>query len=204
MLVVHPTKTHVHTIILLHGLGSNANDYYTKTFELFNTKYVKLIYLQAPVRYITCYESRMRAWHDYYTDNSQQALEDEINLQELREFRNKVHALIYKENIDYKNIFLWGESQGACCSLDIGLSFPHTLGAIYSSFGYLYSHTDIVSRPPIYAFHGSKDTIIPFALMKNSWRNLSVTIEYAAVQHTVPTAKEHKFMTSFINKYLKH
>lgn len=193
---------HVKTVIFVHGLGSNAQSVTEHWLYLFDRSTTKLIFLQAPVRYVTCYGQRMRSWHDYYTDNSECNEEDMRNETDLANTRDYIHGIIEKERVSPDCIFLWGQSQGACCALDAALSFKQKIGGIFMSFGMLYSTTIQLSTPPIYAFHGENDTIIPYKLFKKSMKNIQYVEGTASVEHTVWTLQEEAFLRKFIRKFI--
>ena len=193
MKIVNPSDVHKFTVILLHGLGSNSSSVFNDWGHLFNNN-SKLIFLQAPVKFVTCYQSKMRSWHDYFTDNSKKLEEDLIDNEDLNRTREYIHRIIEMEKVPYDSIFLWGQSQGACCAIDAALSFKCEIGGVFMSFGMLYSITPIRSRSPIFAFHGTKDSIIPYALFKKSMRRINFTENISPVEHTEWTLNEEQFL----------
>ena len=201
--IVFDASDHTHTVIFLHGLNATAKTMIHKNYHYFFPAYTKMIFLQAPKTFVTCYGTKMRSWHDYYTDLSDKEQEDEINWDDIYKLRAYVHTIMNNEVIDYNNIYLFGESQGACCALDIALSFQHKIGGVYSSFGYLYSKCPIVTEQNIYAFHGTLDTIIPFNLMKTSFQriaNLKPLIQTEKVEHTVASKTESRFIKNILSQ----
>jgi len=157
------------SVIWLHGLGADGNDFVPIASELPlpKTLDIRFIFPHAPVRPVTCnggYE--MRAWYDIYS------LEkfDHEDEQGLLASQQIVNALIEKEiqrGIPVERIVLMGFSQGGAVALFTGLRHTHALAGIGALSTYLPLHKTPVEqysdqRPPIFMAHGQHDPVVKY------------------------------------------
>lgn len=205
MLRVEPLARHTHTIFALHGLGSNASAMRDKFGPILEASSgARVVYLQAPVAYVTCYRRRMRSWHDYFTDRAGLDVEDEVDGGDLARVADRIHRLVDAEPVPPAAIALFGESQGAGVALYAGLAYHARLGAVLSSFGYLHSRTPLVSAPPVRAFYGERDAIIAPALVRASFRaaGVAVVARHADVEHCVESDEERAWLATALAELL--
>jgi phospholipase/carboxylesterase len=160
------------SIIVLHGLGADGNDFVPICNELNLSAVggVRFIFPHAPERPVTINGGyRMRAWYDIMgTDLVRR--EDEAGL---RESQALVAALIDAERargIPASRIVLMGFSQGCAMSLMAGLRYPERLAGLVGLSGYLPlaaltaaerhgANADV----PIFLAHGRNDPVVPIA-----------------------------------------
>jgi phospholipase/carboxylesterase len=161
----HPTAT----IIILHGLGADGNDFVpvAEELDLDALGPVRFLFPHAPVMPVTINGGyRMRAWYDIL-GSEQQGVQDERGL---RRSRDLVEALIAREKergIPAARIVLAGFSQGCAMALLTGLRHGERLAGIAGLSGYLpIAETTAAERAaanqgtPIFLAHGTHDEMI--------------------------------------------
>ena len=157
------------TILILHGLGADGNDFLpvAEELQLDQVGPVRFLFPHAPVMPVTINNGyRMRAWYDI-TSFDAGAPQDESGL---RRSQALVEALIAREKergIAAGRIVLAGFSQGCAMALLTGLRHPEQLAAIVGLSGYLpiADKTAAESSPanqdtPIFLAHGTHDEVV--------------------------------------------
>jgi phospholipase/carboxylesterase len=158
------------TIIVLHGLGADGNDFVpiARELDLAAVGPVRFIFPHAPIQPVTINGGmRMRAWYDILgTDLVRR--EDEAGL---RASQALVEALIEAEvarGMPASRIVLMGFSQGCAMTLLTGLRHAGRLAGLVGLSGYLplATHTaaersEANRNVPIFLAHGSFDGIVP-------------------------------------------
>jgi phospholipase/carboxylesterase len=157
------------TILILHGLGADGNDFVpvAEELQLDSIGPVRFIFPHAPVMPVTINNGyRMRAWYDIlgFDIGAQQ---DE---QGLRRSQALVEALLAREHergIPPERIVLAGFSQGCAMALLTGLRQPQRLAGIAGLSGYLplADKTAAERHPanqqtPIFLAHGTHDEVV--------------------------------------------
>lgn len=185
-----------HTILWMHGLGADGNDFVPiiQALELPAETTTRFIFPHAPKQSVSINAGLvMRAWYDI-KDISINRLEDEAGI---RRSQQAVAAMIERENqrgIPSSNIVLAGFSQGGVMALQVGLRYPSQLAGIIALSGYLpLAHTltkeahPANASTPIFMAHGSNDPIIPVRLAEVSRQQL-VEAGYPVEWHKYPMA----------------
>jgi phospholipase/carboxylesterase len=162
----------VTSIIVLHGLGADGNDFVpiAQELDLSAVGPVRYVFPHAPVRPVTVNGGyKMRAWYDILGVDLVRR-EDEAGL---RESQAQVEALIAREverGIPSERIVLMGFSQGCAVTLMTGLRHATTLAGLVGLSGYLplLDKTAAERHPanaatPIFMAHGLQDPIVPLA-----------------------------------------
>ncbi len=158
------------SLIVLHGLGADGNDFVpvAEQLDLEALGPMRFIFPHAPVRPVTINGGyRMRAWYDILgTDLVKR--EDEAGL---RESQAEIDALITRERtrgVAAARIVLMGFSQGCAMALLTGLRHAERLGGVIGLSGYLpLADTTAAERHeanrdlPIFMAHGLRDPIVP-------------------------------------------
>lgn len=157
------------TILILHGLGADGNDFLpiAEELQLDQVGPVRFLFPHAPVMPVTINNGyRMRAWYDI-TSFDAGAPQDEAGL---RRSQALVEALIARERergIAADRIVLAGFSQGCAMALLTGLRHPERLAAIVGLSGYLpiAEQTAAERSPanqdtPIFLAHGTQDEVV--------------------------------------------
>lgn len=206
-----------YSIIWMHGLGADANDFVPIVPELKLPVGVgvRFVFPNAPVRPITINNGMaMRGWFDILELGRIDRRDDEAGL---RESQAAIEALIKRENergIDSKHIFLAGFSQGCAMTLMTGLRYAEPLAGLICLSGFLPLNTkttDEISEAnrnvPIFMAHGEYDPVLPLALGEFSRAALE-GLGYQVEWHTYPMAhqvcgEEVQALNVFLNTHLK-
>jgi phospholipase/carboxylesterase len=160
------------SIIVLHGLGADGNDFvpFADELQLQTVGPVRWIFPHAPTRPVTLNNGYvMRAWYDIVALGGQ-ARED---AEGLHASRAEVEALIAREigrGVEARRIVLAGFSQGCAMTLLTGLRHGERLAGLVGMSGYLpLAATTAAERSaanadvPIFMAHGRFDDVIPIA-----------------------------------------
>lgn len=160
------------SIIVLHGLGADGNDFVpiAEELRLDAVGPVRFVFPHAPVRPVTINGGMaMRAWYDLLQADLVRH-EDETGL---RASRLDIEALIARERergVPASRIVLMGFSQGCAMTLLAGLRHAERLAGLVGLSGYLpLAATSAAERTaasvalPIFLAHGRGDTVIPLA-----------------------------------------
>ena len=160
------------SIIVLHGLGADGNDFvpFAQELRLGPVGPVRFVFPHAPTRPVTLNGGYvMRAWYDILgTDLVRR--EDEAGL---RESQAAIEALIAREverGIPASRIVLAGFSQGCAMTLMTGLRQTEPLAGLAGLSGYLplaatmaQERSPASAQVPIFMAHGRSDPMIALA-----------------------------------------
>lgn len=182
------------TILILHGLGADGNDFVpiAEELDLDAVGPVRFVFPHAPVIPVTINNGyRMRAWYDVVGFGAD-APQDEAGL---RRSQSLVEALIARERqrgIPSQRIVLAGFSQGCAMALLTGLRHSEPLAGIVGLSGYLpLADTTAQERhpanldTPIFLAHGSDDEIVAFDRAEDS-RDTLVALGHDVEWHSYP------------------
>lgn len=161
------------SVIWLHGLGADGNDFVpiVSELDLANTLPLRFIFPHAPLIPVTINNGHtMRAWFDIYSSN----IDQRVDQKGIDRSINIVHQLIEQEEsagIPTDKIVLAGFSQGAVMALLTGLTFSKPLAGLMALSGFLPMEEKTVSQftatnrtVPIFIAHGTQDGVVPFQL----------------------------------------
>ncbi len=182
------------TVIWMHGLGADGNDFVPVIPELRlpATLKVKFIFPHAPSRPVTLNNGMsMPAWYDLLSlDRSNNAKEDDIltTVSWINKFIDDEVA----NGTPSEKILLAGFSQGGVIAFHTGLRYPKKLAGIMALSTYipfadslLGSMEGVQKGISIFAAHGQQDPVIPFA----SWQEYVPQLEakgFAVESHSYP------------------
>jgi phospholipase/carboxylesterase len=192
------------SVIWMHGLGADGNDFVpiVEELDLTGTPAVRFIFPHAPMRAVTINNGYvMRAWYDVsfgdLEGKSRRA--DAVGVHESAE---QIGALVEREigrGISNKNILLAGFSQGGAIALHTGLRYPKALAGIMALSTYLPLADELPREAaaenksvPIFIAHGVFDPVVPLAMGAGSMTIL-MGLGYAVdwrqypMQHSVCT-----------------
>ena len=184
------------TVILMHGLGADGNDFVPIAGELDLSAVgpVRFVFPNAPVIPVTInggYE--MPAWYDIAVADLV-AREDEAGL---RRSQASIEALIANEKargIPAHRIVVAGFSQGCAMALMTGLRHGERLAGIVGLSGYLpIAATTAAERhganhdTPVFLAHGRQDPVVPLARAEQS-RDALVALGHPVEWHEYPMA----------------
>ncbi|MEO8525099.1 MAG: dienelactone hydrolase family protein [Caldimonas sp.] len=183
------------SIIILHGLGADGNDFvsFVDELDLKSVGAVRFVFPHAPTRPVTLNGGYvMRAWYDIFGLDAKERREDEAGL---RESQALVEALIAKEKargVAANRIVLAGFSQGCAMTLMTGLRHDERLAGLVGLSGYLplaakaEAERHAANRDlPIFLAHGTLDPVIPIARAHQS-RDVLVAMGHAVEWHEYP------------------
>jgi phospholipase/carboxylesterase len=184
------------TIIVLHGLGADGNDFVpiSQELDLAEVGPVRFVFPHAPVIPVTINNGyRMRAWYDILGLDLVKR-EDEAGL---RQSQGAVEALLAREEsrgIAPNRIVLAGFSQGCALALLTGVRHKRRLAGIAGLSGYLplagstmAERSDANALTPIFMGHGSGDNVVAIergAASRDMLRGLGYDVEW----HDYPMA----------------
>jgi phospholipase/carboxylesterase len=171
--VLAPATPATASVIWLHGLGADGNDFVPIVPELRLPAEpgIRFVFPHAPVRPVTLNMGmRMRAWYDIKTLTAE-GRADEAGV---RESVARLGTLIAAERalgIRSERIVIAGFSQGAALALHGALRHPEPLAGILALSCYLPLQavlagelSDANRQTPILMCHGQYDPVLPLAL----------------------------------------
>ena len=195
---VDPVATHRASVIWLHGLGADGNDFLpiVPELRLDDALGVRFIFPHAPVRPVTLNNGMaMRAWYDIIGLDRNGPEDSDGIAASARE----VEALIAAEieaGVPAERIIVAGFSQGGAIALHTGLRHAETLAGIMGLSTYLPLRatladeaSDANRNTSIFLAHGSQDPMVPIQLGEMS-RTLLEDQGYAVRWHSYPMAHQ--------------
>ena len=184
------------TVIVLHGLGADGNDFVpiAQELDLAAAGPVRFVFPHAPVIPVTINNGyRMRAWYDILGMDLVRR-EDEAGL---RLSLGAVEELLAREKergIPAGRIVLAGFSQGCAMALMAGVRHKERLAGIAGLSGYLplaqstvAERSDANALTPIFMGHGQYDDVVPMDRGAAS-RDLLRAMGYEVEWHEYPMA----------------
>lgn len=113
-------------------------------------------------------------WFDLMQTSQEKILQEFQDL--LKKFNQFIDTLLEEHNLQKKDLFLMGFSQGTMMSLQIALSYHEPIAGVLGYSGKIFDisflENKIFSKPPIILFHGNVDNIIPLEDMYNTYEFL--------------------------------
>lgn len=164
-----------HTMIWLHGLGADGEDFVGVAEQMELPVAMRYIFPHAPKHPVTINGGFvMRSWYDI-ADVDIAAKQDDAGIRASQIEIEKFISAEKDRGIAAENIFLAGFSQGGAIALHTGLRHPARLGGILALSTYL-PLADTLSqevslsaiKTPIFFAHGIHDPVVPYALGKMS------------------------------------
>ncbi len=187
------------SLIVLHGLGADGNDFVpiAQELDLAAAGGVRFVFPHAPMRPVTLNGGFvMRAWYDILGTPLARR-EDEAGL---RQSLTEIEALIARERargIASQRIVLMGFSQGCAMTLLTGLRHAERLGGLVGLSGYLplagitaAERSEANAQVPIFMAHGRDDPMIDIdraTASRDALRALGYDVEWHdyAMPHSV-------------------
>ena len=184
-----------HSVIWLHGLGADGNDFVPIVQELALPAIgIRFVFPHAPMRAVTINGGFvMRAWYDIVSQDIARK-EDELGL---RQSQTMVEELIAREaarGVLANRVVIAGFSQGGVIALQTALRHPRRLAGAMSLSAYL-PLVDKIDRErnaanndmPVFLGHGTSDNVVPLVLGKAS-RDQLIKMGYDVDWHQYPMA----------------
>ena len=201
------------SIIWLHGLGADGNDFAPIVPQL-NLSFdfgIRFIFPHAPSIPVTINNGYvMPAWYDI----KQMDVDRHVDVEQLRESATWVHNLIEREikrGIPTEKIIVAGFSQGGAVSFEAAFTYAKPLAGIMALSTYFATSKTIKMNSihqsiPIMICHGALDPVVPESLGKKSLSTLTklgFKVEYHSYQmeHSV-CPEEIKDIGEWISKIL--
>ena len=185
-----------HSVIWLHGLGADGNDFAPIVPELVASDWpaLRFVFPHAPVRPVTLNGGMpMRAWYDILGLD----LVSQQDVAGMRVSILQLESLIAREverGIPAERILLAGFSQGGAIALAGGLRHAQRLAGIIALSTYLPMHDSLAAERsaanaaiPIFWGHGTMDPVVPLQRGTAS-RDVLQQLGYAIDWHTYPMA----------------
>jgi phospholipase/carboxylesterase len=212
-IVLDRGKSPKHSIIWLHGLGADGEDF-VDIAEMINLPVdMRYIFPHAPKNPVTINGGFiMRSWYDI-AEVDIAARQDAAGIHASQAEIEKFIAQEVARGVATENIFLAGFSQGGAIALHTGLRHPGRLGGILALSTYLPLAESLsqevslsATKTPIFFAHGRHDPVVPYALGKVSadkLQQLGFQIEWHeyAMPHSV-NAEEISDIERWLTKKL--
>ena len=178
------------TVLWLHGLGADGNDFVPIVPELVREDWpaLRFVFPHAPEREVTINGGlRMRAWYDIRDANLASRADEAGVEQSIRQ----VEALIAREaarGVPASRLVLAGFSQGGAITLAAGLRRTEPLAGLIALSAYLpmieRAASDTTAQAvgqPLFMGHGAQDPVVPYAAGEYSaaaLRRLGFSVEW--------------------------
>ncbi len=181
---IETAKNPAASIIWLHGLGADGNDFAPIVPEIRLPRLaIRFVFPHAPVQPVTINGGmRMRAWYDIADGANRR--EDERGV---RASQVLIETLIGREKergTAARRLVLAGFSQGGAIALQTGLRHPERIAGIMALSAYVPVAEELSAEAspanrdvPIFMAHGSYDPVIPLAQAERS-RKLLESLGY--------------------------
>jgi len=169
------------SVIWLHGLGADGNDFVPVVPELAlpDTLPLRFVFPHAPVRPVTINNGmRMRAWYDIYATD----LHNRVDLAGVQQSQDALETLIAREKargMAAARILLAGFSQGGVIALHTALRHREPLAGVIALSSYLVQADKLAEEGaaenqdvPIFMAHGTADAAVHFEWGEASKRTL--------------------------------
>ncbi|MDI9347962.1 MAG: peptide-methionine (R)-S-oxide reductase MsrB [Methylacidiphilales bacterium] len=215
VIIQPPTVPANATVIWLHGLGADGNDFVSAIEELGlpNNHAIRFIFPHAPMIPVTLNHGMvMRAWFDVSgIENFFTSKTAATAAQDLLTTVNYLTTLIEQEvasGISRHAICTAGFSQGSAVVLAHALLASQPHAGVISLSGWLpFSQTPSHTNIPILLSHGEHDPVVPFvsytrALEFFTGNSFPITTCVTQAEHTV-TREQLQQCGSFINNLLQ-
>jgi phospholipase/carboxylesterase len=184
------------TVIWMHGLGADGNDFAPLADEIDLPVAVRYIFPHAPMMPVSINGGYvMRAWYDI--SDAAIRREDESGVRASQRLVEDLLAREKSRGIGASRIVLAGFSQGGAIALQAGLRHGERLAGIMALSTYVPLADQLATEAhpanrgvPIFMAHGTADPMIAFARAKAS-RDLLLQLGYAVewseyrMQHAV-------------------
>lgn len=185
------------SVIWLHGLGADGNDFVpiVKELNLAGAPGIRFVFPHAPTRPVTINNGYvMRAWYDI-SFGDLEGKTRRADEKGLRESQAQIGELIAQERargIATAKIVLAGFSQGGAIALQTGLRHPEKLAGVMALSTYLPLADSFAAEASaankataVFMAHGTHDPVVPYAMGDNS-RKVLEQAGYALEWHDYP------------------
>ena len=175
------------TVIWLHGLGADDQDFLTLPQQLreFGAPAARFIFPNAPERELTVRPGyKTRAWYDLLSNDFGSQNEDRQGLAKMHQRISQIINEIVTSGLRAERIFLGGFSMGAAMSLYSSVRQVRTLAGCIALSGY-FPAADLIEKDitpagrgtPVFMAHGAFDSVIPSVLAEHGADLLENTLD---------------------------
>lgn len=192
---IEPKNTVTSSVIWLHGLGADGNDFAPLVPHLGLSEHTRFIFPHAPSIPVTINGGiTMPAWYDIL----EMSIARKVDTPQLEISATATHALIEREierGVPADKIVVAGFSQGGAVAYQAALSFPQTLGGLLVLSSYFATRESVIRHDtqrqlPILIQHGTQDPVVPEALGQQAYQALQelgypVQYQHYEMQHQV-------------------
>jgi phospholipase/carboxylesterase len=189
---VEPQQKATASVIWLHGLGADGNDFVPiiPELKLPESLQVRFVFPNAPSIPITINAGHiMPAWYDIIEID----IERKVDNSQLLASAEQIKLLIDREidrGIPSSKIVLAGFSQGGAVSYQTALTYMQPLAGLLCLSTYFATHAIITpnianKQLPIQIMHGSRDPMVPIAQGEKA-HQLLTTMGYKTEYKTYP------------------
>jgi phospholipase/carboxylesterase len=200
---IEPTQTATASVIWMHGLGADGNDFrdVIPALNLPSTLAIRFIFPNAPKLAVTINNGLvMPAWYDILAMD----IDRTIDTEQLTASSTLVGEFVSRElesGIASERIIIAGFSQGGAVAYELALSHPKRLGGLMAFSTYFATKETIKLSPtnqelPILIAHGTHDNVVPCILGEQA-NTLLKAKNYATEYKTYPM--EHSLCIEQIN-----
>ena len=190
-IIIEPKNTPKATIIWLHGLGADGNDFtgLIPELKLSQQHHIRFIFPHAPMQAVTINMGMvMRSWYDIkHIDD----IKRDIDKQGILNSVNRLESIIStqtSQGIDSENIIIAGFSQGGVVAALTALTTQYRLGGVILLSTYLpdWEHfsqlqSDANQHSPFFIGHGLSDPIVPIQaglMLKQSLQHQGINVQW--------------------------
>jgi phospholipase/carboxylesterase len=184
------------SVIWLHGLGANGDDFVPIVDELDPARLAptRFVFPHAPEQAVTLNDGHvMPSWYDIIGLHAT-AAEDEAGLRASMHYLDSLIAREIERGIAPQHIVLAGFSQGGNVALNCALRYPQRLAGALILSSYLGLRAQLSTQAssanrslPIFMAHGIHDDIVPLAFAQIARSTLD-SLDYAIDWHSYPMA----------------
>ncbi|MEX1221274.1 MAG: dienelactone hydrolase family protein [Idiomarina sp.] len=199
---IDPKNTATSSVIWLHGLGADGNDFAPLVPHLGLSDNTRFIFPHAPRIPVTINGGMvMPAWYDIL----EMSIARKVDTPQLEASAAATKALIEREierGVPADKIIVAGFSQGGAVAYEAALSFPKTLAGLLVLSSYFATRETLVRHDaqqqlPIMVQHGTQDPVVPESLGQQAYQALQemgypVQYQHYEMQHqVVPEQIQH-------------
>lgn len=217
LIEVNPSIPPIGTVIWLHGLGADGNDFAPIVPELKipKTLPIRFIFPHAPFQPVTINGGYiMRAWYDIVSLEVNKHADQKGIEQSVQQL---IHLIEREEERDIasERIIVGGFSQGSVIALTTGLTYSKPLGGLLALSGYLPFSDEVFEKAslankniPIFLAHGNQDFVVPYFLGEETRKmltkqNYPVAWHSYAMPHSVCIEEIQDICEWIIQIYMK-
>ena len=162
------------TVIWLHGLGANANDFVPviPELKLAADMPVRFVFPNAPEIPVTINGGYvMPAWYDILEMSADHRKVDQAGIQRSVDQIRQLIVREHQRGIDASHIFLAGFSQGGAIAYQAALSHEQRLGGVIALSTYIpdaqalkTQFNTVQQQLPVFIAHGQYDGVVPLQM----------------------------------------